>query len=88
MLVTIEKVVENWWNNLDYDLKVELMADEYPDEAYLIEVEEMWNGLDFEEKYEIYSKSDDEVELTEEEKRDIIGDRECHRRMVERREIE
>ena len=88
MLVTIEKVVENWWNTLDYDFKVELMANTYPDEAHLIEVEEMWNGLNFEQKYEIYSKSDDEVGLTKEEEDEIIGDREAHRRMVEGREIE
>ena len=78
MSIKLYKTVEDWWDDLDYDLKVELMADEYPDEAYLIEVEEMWNGLNFEEKYEIYSKSDNEVELTEEEKRDIVGDRKAH----------
>ena len=59
MLVTIEKVVENWWK-----------------------------GLNFEEKYEIYSKSDNEVELTEKEKRDIIGDRKAHERMETEGRIE
>jgi len=78
MDTNLKTKMENWFNSLDYDLKVELMADEYPDEAYLIEVEEAWNGLNFEEKYEIYSKSDDEVELTDEEKRDIIGDKRAH----------
>jgi len=88
MSIKLYKTVEDWWNDLDYDLKVELMANEYPDEAYLIEVEEIWNGLNFEEKYEIYSKSDNEVELTDEQKDAIEGDRECHRIMVEGREIE
>ena len=78
MSIKLYKTVEDWWNDLDYDLKVELMANEYPDEANLIEVEEMWNGLDWEEKYEIYSKSDNEVDLTDEEKTDIIGDRRAH----------
>ena len=88
MSVKLYKTVEDWWDDLDYDLKVELMADEYPDEAYLIEVEEMWNGLNFEEKYEIYSKSDNEVELTDEEKRDIIGDRKAHEIMEQEGHIE
>ena len=87
MSVKLYKTVEDWWDDLDYDLKVKLMADEFPDEAYLIEVDEAWNGLNFEEKYEIYSKSDNEVELTDEEKDAIEGDIECHRRMVEGREI-
>ena len=85
MSIKLYKTVEDWWNDLDYDLKVELMADEFPDEAHLIEVEEMWNGLNWEEKYEIYSKSDNEDCLTDEEKREIVGDREAHRRMVEGR---
>jgi len=59
MLVTIEKVVENWWN-----------------------------GLDFEQKYEIYASSDNEVELTDEEKDAIEGDIEMHRKFVEGEEIE
>ena len=87
MTVKLYKTIENWWNDLDYDLKVELIANEFPDEAYLIEVEEVWNGLDFEEKYEIYIKSDDEVSLTDEEKRDIIGDRKAHEIMEEGRKI-
>ena len=65
MPIKLYKAVEDWWNTLDYDFKVELMANEYPDEAYLIEVDEAWNGLNREEKYEIYSKSDDEVEPTD-----------------------
>ena len=87
MSIKLYKTVENWWNDLDYDLKVELMASEFPDEAYLIEVEEVWDGLNFEEKYEIYSKSDNEVELTEEEEDAIKGDIEAHRIMVEGDEI-
>ena len=87
MSIKLYKTVEDWWNDLDYDLKVELMANEYPDEAYLIEVEEIWSGLNFEEKYEIYSKSDNEVELTDEEKDAIKGNIEAHRIMVEGREI-
>lgn len=88
MSVKLYKTVEDWWDDLDYDLKVELMASEFPDEAYLIEVEEVWDGLNFEEKYEIYSKSDNEVELTEEEKGAIKGDIEAHRRMIEGDDIE
>jgi len=87
MLITIKKIVENWFHSLDYDLKVELMENEYPDEASLIEVEEMWSGLNWEEKYEIYSKSDNKVEPTDEEKDAIEGDFEAHRRLVEGDEI-
>ena len=58
-IVTIEKVVENWWNSLD-----------------------------FEEKYEIYCNAEDDVELTDEEKRINAGDIEAHRIMVEGREID
>ena len=88
MSIKLYKTIEDWWKSLDYDLKIELMENEYPDEANLIEVEEMWNGLNWEEKYEIYSKSDNEIDLTDEEKTDIKGDKEAHRIMVEGREIE
>ena len=57
-IVTIEKVVENWWNSLD-----------------------------FEEKYEIYCNTEDDVELTDEEKRMNAGCDEAHRIIVEGREI-
>ena len=33
----LKKKVEKWWAYLDYDLKIELMEDEYPDEASLME---------------------------------------------------
>ena len=87
MSIKLYKTVEDWWDDLDYDLKVELMENEYPDEASLIEVEEMWSGLNWEEKYEIYSKSDNKVEPTDEEKDAIEGDIEAHRRLVEGDEI-
>ena len=87
MSIKLYKTIEDWWSDLDYNLKVELIADEFPDEAHLIEVEEVWDGLNFEEKYAIYSKSDNEVDLTDEEKTDIKGDKEAHRIMVEGREI-
>ena len=83
----LKKKVEKWWAYLDYDLKIELMEDEYPDEASLMELEEMWNGLDWEEKYQIYVNADNDIELTEDEKRDIVGDREAHRIMVEGEDI-
>ena len=47
----------------------------------------MWNGLDWEEKYQIYVNADNDIELTEDEKRDIVGDREAHRIMVEGEDI-
>lgn len=82
-MVTIEKVVENWWNGLDYDLKVEIMAYEFPDEAHLIEADDQWSWLDFDEKYEIYRNSGDKDELTDDEKLMNKGDWEYHE-MIER----
>ena len=83
MNVNLKIKIQEWWDNLDYDLKVGLMETVYPDEASLIEVEEMWNMMDWEERYEVYCVEEEKVELTDEEKANIIGDMEAHRIMVE-----
>ena len=86
MLVTMKNIVENWWNGLDYDYKVDLLAEVFPNEAHLIEADEQWGNLDFEDKYEIYRKSDNEVELTEEDieaQRTDAAEKENHRKEVE-----
>jgi len=89
MNANLKAKIQDWWDNLDDDnYRYELIENYYPDKAHLMGIEEMWNGLDWEEKYELYCNSDNEVELTEEEKDAIKGDREAHRIMVEGREIE
>ena len=59
--IKLQEKVEAWWNSLDYDYKIELMENNYPDEANMIEVDEMWNGLDWNEKWDIYRGEKDEV---------------------------
>ncbi len=78
MSVKLHKRVEDWWYILDYDYQIELMENEYPGHSYLLDVEEKWNGLNWEEKYQIYVIADNNNELTEEEKKEIIGDRYYH----------
>ena len=46
-------------------------------------IQDWWEQLNWEDKYQIYCDTDNEVELTDNEKADIVGDREAHRRMVE-----
>ena len=59
--IKLQEKVEAWWGSLDYDYKIELMENNYPDEANMIEVDEMWNGLDWNEKWDIYRGEKDEV---------------------------
>ena len=59
--IKLQEKVEEWWCSLAYDYKIELMENNYPDEANLIEVDEMWNGLDWNEKWDIYRGEKDEV---------------------------
>ena len=89
MNIKLYKTIEDWWDDLEYDIKNELMENEYPDKSNFMDVDEMWNSLDWEQKYEIYSKSDDDIEeLTEEEKQGIIGDRKAHEKMETEGRIE
>ena len=53
-LVKLGDKVQEWWDNLDYQLQVELMEIEYPDDSNLMAVDEMWDGLDWNEKLDIY----------------------------------
>lgn len=59
--IRLQEKVDKWWFDLEYDIKVELMENEYPDDAPLLEVDEMWNGLDWNEKWDIYRGEHDEV---------------------------
>ena len=88
MNANLKVKMQDWWDELEYDDKVELLAEAYPDEAHLIEADEQWGNLDYEEKYIIYCFGSGKVELTQQEMADKLGDMECHRIMVEGREIE
>ena len=53
-LVKLGDKVEEWWDDLDYRLQVELMEAEYPDDSNIMEVSEMWDGLSWDDKVDIY----------------------------------
>ena len=74
--------VQEWWDNLDYQLQVELMEIEYPDDSNLMSVDEMWDGLDWNDKADIYIDYNEKDEyLSEEDIKDIVGDRMAHEKM-------
>lgn len=86
----LKNKIQDWWDQLDYEIKVELMEDLIPDDIQLIDADDMWDSLDWEVRYEVYCNYDNEVELTDEEREAQITDtaeRENHRREVEGREV-
>ena len=70
MNANLKARMQDWWDELEYNDKVELLAKVFPDEAHLIEADEQWNNLDWEERYEVYCAEDAEPDLTEEERYD------------------
>ena len=54
--VKLGEVVEEWWNSLDENEKVELMDDWYPDHSHLMDVDEMWIGLDWSNRLDIWRR--------------------------------
>jgi len=83
-IVTIEKVVENWWNSLDEIRKEEIVECYFPNETGLIDSDELFMRLEFEEKYLIYATADDEpTEEDLETQRVDAAEKENHRREVE-----
>ena len=54
--VKLGEVVEEWWDSLDHNEKVELMDDCYPDHSHLLDVDEMWIGLDWSDRLDIWRR--------------------------------
>ena len=79
--------VQAWWDSMDDNYKYEMMEGYYPDRSHLMDLNEMWKGIGWENQLEIYNNSEGEVDSSEEERRDIVGDIEAHHRMVEGDEI-
>ena len=49
-----ERIVNEWWDLLEYQEQQEVLADAYPDE--IIEYEDyMWEALDWKIRWEIYN---------------------------------
>ena len=53
-LVKLGDKVQEWWDDLDDNTKYELVANYYPDKAYLMGLDEMWNSLSWNDKADIY----------------------------------
>ena len=53
-LVKVGDKVQEWWEDLDFRVQVELMEIEYSDNANLMSVDDMWEGLDWNAKLDIY----------------------------------
>ena len=79
----LKSKIQDWWDELEYEVQFELMEYIIPDYIQLVDADDMWNRLDWEVKYQIYCQDDNKIEFTDEEKAEIVGDREAHRRMVE-----
>jgi len=82
-----------WWKGLSEDLQYRIMLNWFP---YGIkedtDVDKFFGDLPDDKQLWIYERetkeNKNEVELSEKEKADIVGDKEAHRIMVEGREIE
>ena len=53
-LVKLGDKVQEWWDNLDYKIQVELIEAEYPDHSNFMSADEMWDGLSWNDKVDIY----------------------------------
>ena len=80
--------VQEWWDDLDELIQIELMEIEYPDKSNFMTIEEMWHGLDWKDKLNIYLEENELTEEAIEAKKADAGDRKAHEIMVEGREIE
>lgn len=58
----LKKKVEEWWEDLDYPIKVELIEVVYPD--FYPDVDEGWHYLDWEVKLELYEENNPGVKET------------------------
>lgn len=57
----LKKKVEEWWEDLDYPIKVELIEVVYPD-GYP-DADEGWHYLDWEVKLELYEENNPGVKV-------------------------
>lgn len=55
IIIDLEKQVKEWWEDLDYSTKVEIIEGVYPD-GYP-NVDEGWHYLDWEVKLELYEEN-------------------------------
>ncbi|MDD2778479.1 MAG: hypothetical protein PHI16_06295 [Methanocellales archaeon] len=65
--VKVGDKVQEWWDSLDYQVQVELMEIEYPDDSNLMTVDEMWEGLDWKAKVEIYISENEKEFMSSDE---------------------
>lgn len=55
MKLEIKKKVEEWWQDLDHQIKEEVIEQVYPDGYY--NLDEGWHYLDWEVKLELYEEN-------------------------------
>lgn len=48
-----ERVIQEWWDTLEYLEQQEILSDVYPDE-YIHDEDSMWGLLDLDRRYDIY----------------------------------
>lgn len=48
-----ERLIQDWWDSLEYMEQQEILSDIYPDE-YIDDEDSMWQGLDLNRQWEIY----------------------------------
>ena len=79
-----------WWGSLSEQEQWDIIEDNIGIENINEETnpDEEYGNLSWDEQFAIYKEHNPQELLTEEEKDDIIGDIECHRKMVEGDEIE
>ena len=80
-----------WWNSLSEEGQYNLMCDWYPNDFDVDEDsgDSFFGDMPHSTKIWIWQRETNPAhELTEEEVDDIVGDMECHRKMVEGDDIE
>ena len=48
-----ERLIQDWWDSLEYMEQQEILSDIYPDK-YIDDEDSMWQGLDLNRQWEIY----------------------------------
>ena len=49
-----ESLIDDWWDQLEYQEQIEVVSNVYPDEI-ISDEEDMWNRLDFKVRWQIFS---------------------------------
>ena len=88
----IEDLIEEWWKDLNEEDKLAILLEEHPEgvtkETTEEQLDDLFNSFIHQARLDIYFEYKKEPEpITEEEAREILGDRKAHEIMVEGEEI-